>query len=86
MVKLRFLFTLFGDREDCTYTAIDKTHAHLKMLAIFAWATVHEEREIQIEFRPFDPQWKVATQLVKSAKEYSFTAPNLQYFLDSQLN
>jgi len=76
-------YTLFGDRADGTYTQIDRTHAHLNMPATFAWATGHEDREIDIEFRPFDPRWKVATQLPKGNGKYHFTAPNLDYFLDS---
>jgi predicted metalloprotease with PDZ domain len=76
-------YTLFGDRADGTYSQIDRTHAHLNMPATFAWATNHEDRAINIDFRPFNPRWKVATQLVKGSGKYSFTAPNLQYFLDS---
>lgn len=81
--EVTFSYTLFGDRADGTYNQIDRTHAHLNMPATFVWATNHEDREINVEFRPFDPRWKVATQLVKDQGKYSFTAPNLQYFLDS---
>lgn len=81
--EVTLTYTLFGDRADGTYTQIDRTHAHLNMPATFAWATGHEERPIKVEFRPFDPRWKVATQLVKGVGKYSFTAPDLQYFLDS---
>ncbi|MDO6445223.1 hypothetical protein Q4493_05480 [Colwellia sp. 1_MG-2023] len=76
-------YTLFGDRGDGTYNQIDRTHAHLNMPASFVWATNHEERAIKIEFRPFDPRWKVATQLPQAGGTYQFSAPNLQYFLDS---
>ena len=76
-------YTLFGDRADGTYSQIDRTHAHLNMPATFAWATGHEMRKINIEFSPFDPKWKVATQLVKGEGKYAYSAPNLQYFLDS---
>ncbi|WP_286234230.1 M61 family metallopeptidase [Thalassotalea sediminis] len=77
-------YTLFGDRADGTYSQIDRTHAHLNMPATFAWATGHEDRAIRVEFTPFNPRWKVATQLVKEDGEnYVFTAPNLAYFLDS---
>ncbi|MEW6991911.1 M61 family metallopeptidase [Colwelliaceae bacterium 6441] len=81
--EVTFTYTLFGDRADGTYSQIDRTHAHLNMPATFAWATHHEDRNIDIEFRPFNPRWKVATQLVKGKGKYSYTAPNLQYFLDS---
>lgn len=76
-------YTLFGDRADGTYSQIDRTHAHLNMPATFMWATGHEDRAIEIEFRPFDPRWKIATQLIKTANRNAFTAPNLNYFLDS---
>lgn len=81
--EVTLTYTLFGDRADGTYTQIDRTHAHLNMPATFAWATGHEDRAIEIEFRPFDPKWKVATQLPKGNGKYNFTAPNLDYFLDS---
>lgn len=81
--EVTFIYTLFGDRADGTYNQIDRTHAHLNMPATFVWATNHEDRKINVEFRPFDPRWKVATQLVKGQGKYSFSAPDLQYFLDS---
>ena len=76
-------YTLFGDRADGTYTQIDRTHAHLNMPATFIWATGHEDRPIEVKFRPFNPRWKVATQLVKTNNSHAFTAPDLNYFLDS---
>ncbi len=76
-------YTLFGDRADGTYSQIDRSHAHLNMPATFMWATNHQDRAINIDFQPFNPKWKVATQLPKAGGKYSFTAPNLDYFLDS---
>ncbi len=76
-------YTLFGDRADGTYAQIDRTHAHLNMPATFLWASHHEQRPIEVEFRPFDPSWKVATQLIKGQDKYHFSAPNLDYFFDS---
>jgi predicted metalloprotease with PDZ domain len=76
-------YTLFGDRADGTYSQIDRTHAHLNIPATFMWATNHETRPIEVEFAPFDKSWKVATQLQKTSKKYTFTAPNLAYFMDS---
>jgi predicted metalloprotease with PDZ domain len=76
-------YTLFGDRADGTYSQIDRTHAHLNIPATFMWATGHEERAIKVEFEPFNYKWKVATQLQKTADKYTFTAPNLAYFMDS---
>lgn len=76
-------YTLFGDRADGTYSQIDRTHAHLNIPATFMWATGHENRPITVEFEPFSYKWRVATQLQKTADKYTFTAPNLAYFMDS---
>jgi predicted metalloprotease with PDZ domain len=76
-------YTLFGDRADGTYSQIDRTHAHLNIPATFMWATDHEIRPIEVEFVPFNDSWKVATQLQKTSDKYTFTAPNLAYFMDS---
>jgi predicted metalloprotease with PDZ domain len=76
-------YTLFGDRVDGTYTAIDGTHAHLNMPATFMWARGFEGRPIRITFRPVRPDWKVATQLAPTSDPRSFTAPHFQYFMDS---
>lgn len=80
---VRITYTLFGDRADGTYTGIDNTHAHLNMPATFMWARGLEERPIVITFNRPDPGWKIATQLVPTEEASTFTAPHLQYFLDS---
>ena len=81
---VRFRYTLFADRADGTYSAIDLTHAHLNMPATFVWARGLEERPIRITFHPpAGSGWKAATQLVPTDEPMTFTAPNLQYFLDS---
>ena len=76
-------YTLFGDRVDGTYAAIDGTHAHLNMPATFMWARGFGSRPIRITFRPVRPDWKVATQLAPTSDPLSFTAPHFQYFMDS---
>jgi predicted metalloprotease with PDZ domain len=76
-------YTLFGDRVDGTYTAIDATHAHLNMPATFMWARGLESRPVRVAFRPVTPDWKVATQLAPTADSLVFTAPHFQYFMDS---
>jgi predicted metalloprotease with PDZ domain len=80
---VRVTYTLFGDRGDGTYAQIDNTHAHLNAPATFMWARGLEDRPVRVTFRAPDPSWKVATQLVPTDDPYTFTAPNLQYFLDS---
>ncbi|MEZ4897701.1 MAG: PDZ domain-containing protein [Saprospiraceae bacterium] len=78
-----FSYTLFGDRGDGTYSQIDETHAHLNIPATFAFARGLDERPIRIRFDlREDLNWKVATQL-KREEGTVYSAPNLQYFMDS---
>ncbi|MCI0706737.1 MAG: PDZ domain-containing protein [Ignavibacteriae bacterium] len=76
-------YTLFGDHADGTYTGIDSTHAHMNMPATFMWARGFEKRPITITFKKFADSWKYATQLAPTSDPNTFTAPHLQYFLDS---
>jgi predicted metalloprotease with PDZ domain len=76
-------YTLFGDWGDGTYAQVDATHAHLNMPATFLWAPGYEGKPIRVRFRPFDPKWKIATQLPAAKAANTFWAPNLQYFMDS---
>lgn len=76
-------YTLYADRAGGTYSGIDLTHAHLNMPATFMWARGFDDRAINISFNPPVDNWKVATQLAPTNDAYVFTAPNLQYFLDS---
>ncbi|MGB1241257.1 MAG: M61 family metallopeptidase [Chitinophagales bacterium] len=77
-------YTLFADRADGTYSEVDDTHAHLNMPATFMWAKDLDKYPITIQFhKPEGSNWKVATQLQKTATPFVFFAPNLQYFLDS---
>lgn len=80
---VRLTYTLFGDRGDGTYAQIDATHAHLNTPAAFMWARGLEKRPVRVTFRPADPKWKVATQLAPTGDPYTFTARDLQYFMDS---
>lgn len=77
-------YTLFGDRVDGTYLAVDSTHAHFNMPAVFMWAKGLELRPITVRFdRPAGTTWRVATQLLPGADPLTWTAPNLQYLMDS---
>jgi predicted metalloprotease with PDZ domain len=80
---VRLSYTLFGDRADGTYTAIDETHAHLNMPATFMWARGLEDAPIRIRFEALRPDWEIATQLFPTSDNAVFTAPDLPYFLDS---
>jgi len=76
-------YTLYADRAGGTYSGIDLTHAHLNMPATFMWARGFDDRPVVVTFRPEDESWKVATQLAPTDDAFVFSAPNLQYFMDS---
>ena len=77
-------YTLFADRGGGTYAQVDPTHAHLNMPATFMWARGLGDRPIEITFAPPDGTiWRAATQLFPTDRAMSFTAPNLQYLMDS---
>lgn len=81
---LRVSYRLFADRVDGTYAAVDGTHAHLNIPAAFAFAPSLADTPIRVRFtQPPGRTWKVATQLFPTDDPLTFTAPNLQYFMDS---
>ena len=81
---VRVVYKIFGDTPNGTYLGIDTTHAHLQMPAAFMWAAGHESRPMRITFQPpSGSKWKVGTQLFATSDPNTFTAPNLQYFMDS---
>ena len=81
---VRIVYKIFGDYANGTFFGVDTTHAHLNMPAAFMWATGHENQPIRISFTvPADSKWKIGTQLFTTNDPTTFTAPNMQYFMDS---
>jgi len=81
---VRLTYTLYADLADGTYSQVDVTHAHLDMPATFLWIRGLESWPMSVSFSvPPDSRWKVATQLYPTDNPYRYTAPNLQYFMDS---
>jgi predicted metalloprotease with PDZ domain len=81
---VRVSYRVFGDRVDGTYLGIDTTHAHLNMPAVLMWAPGFEERPVTVRFdAPPGSGWRVGTQLMPGPDPFTFTAPNLQYLIDS---
>ncbi len=83
-------YKVFGDRVDGTYLAIDTTHVHMNMPAAIMWARGLDDRPATVTLSPPDPGvarrgWTVATQLHAGSTPLEFTAPNLQYLIDSPL-
>ncbi|RDC64843.1 M61 family metallopeptidase [Adhaeribacter pallidiroseus] len=80
---VKITYTLFGDRADGTYNGIDEQHAHLNMPATVMYASGFETSPVTVNFSiPAGKNWTIATQL-KSVNETTFTAPDLQYLMDS---
>ena len=77
-------YRVFGDRIDGTYLSVDATHAHINMPAAHAVGRRARPPPIEVRFEPPPGSgWRVATQLFPGADEFTFTAPNLQYLMDS---
>jgi predicted metalloprotease with PDZ domain len=81
---VRMVYKVFGNRVDGTYLGIDATHAHMNMPATLMWARGLDMRPARITFSaPASLGWKAATQLFPTTDPWTFTAPNLQYLMDS---
>jgi predicted metalloprotease with PDZ domain len=81
---VRVAYRVFGDRVDGTYLSVDTTHAHINMPSAIMWARGFEMRPIIVRFDPpAGSGWRVATQLLPGTDPLTFTAPNLQYLMDS---
>jgi predicted metalloprotease with PDZ domain len=77
-------YKVYGDRVDGTYLGIDTTHAHINMPAAVMWARGLDDRPATVTFvQPAGMKWQVATQLHPGSSPLEFTAPNLQYLMDS---
>ncbi|MSO56534.1 MAG: M61 family peptidase [Acidobacteria bacterium] len=82
---VRVRYRVYGDRTDGTFLAIDPTHAHINIPAALMWARGLESRSVRVTFEaPVGAAWKVATQLHPTDDPRTFTAANLQHFVDSQ--
>ena len=78
------VYKVFGNRVDGTYLGIDASHAHMNMPATLMWARGLDMRPVRVSFvPPAGSTWKLATQLFPTSDPWTFTAPNLQYLMDS---
>jgi len=81
---VRVRYGVRGNRVDGTYLGVDGTHAHINMPAALLWVRGLERRPVRVSFQqPASMNWRVATQLLPTAMPLTFTAPNLQYLMDS---
>lgn len=77
-------YTLYGNYADGTYAGIDPGSIHLNMPASFMWMKGMDNAPITISFDlPKENKGIYATQLVPTGDPNTFTAPGLQYFMDS---
>ncbi len=77
-------YTLYGNYADGTYAGIDPESIHLNMPASFMWMKGMDAAPIEISFiLPKENKGVYATQLVPGKDANTFTAPGLQYFMDS---
>lgn len=77
-------YKLFGNKVDGTFIAIDTSHAHINFPATVLWAQDLDAAPIRVTFKlPPTLDWQIATQLYPTADPETFTAPNLQYLMDS---
>ena len=81
---VRIAYKVFGNHVDGTYLAVDDSHAHMNMPATLMWARGFDMRPVRVTFLPpANSTWKPATQLFPTSDPWTFTAPNLQYLMDS---
>jgi predicted metalloprotease with PDZ domain len=77
-------YTLYANHADGTYAGIDAGSVHLNMPATFMWVKELEKAPITVAFNlPKTNSWTIATQLKTTGETNVFTAPDLQYFMDS---
>ncbi|MEO7530950.1 MAG: PDZ domain-containing protein [Sediminibacterium sp.] len=77
-------YTLYGNYADGTYVGIDPESIHLNMPACFMWMKGLDKAPITISFNiPKENKGVIATQLAATKDPNTFTAPGLQYFMDS---
>jgi predicted metalloprotease with PDZ domain len=79
---VRITYSVFGDRTDGTYLGIDNTHAHMNIPATFMFAPAMSGAPVRLKILP-RPGWRIATQLAPTSDSMLFTAPNMQWFMDS---
>ena len=78
--RSRFSYTVFADRADGTYAAVDAERALLNLPAVLAVVPALGNRQVRIRF---GGTGAIATQLEPAGGDRWYAAPNLQYLLDS---
>lgn len=79
---VRITYSVFGDRTDGTYLGIDRSHAHMNIPATFMFVRRMSEAPVRLKIFP-RAGWRIATQLLPTSDSAVFTAPTMQWFMDS---
>ncbi|MEO8575391.1 MAG: PDZ domain-containing protein [Gemmatimonadales bacterium] len=79
---VKLTYNIWGDRTDGTYLQVDHAHAHMNIPATFMFARGMSTVPIRLKIAA-PAGWRVATQLVPTSDPFVFTAPNMQWFMDS---
>ncbi|MCE7039435.1 M61 family metallopeptidase [Dyadobacter sp. CY312] len=83
---VKIQYTLYANHPDGTYAGIDDTSIMLNAPATFMWVKGLEKAPIDVQFNlPTAKKWKIATQLKPGATANEFSAPDLQYLMDSPI-
>jgi predicted metalloprotease with PDZ domain len=88
---VRITYKIYGNHVDGTYLAVDASHAHMNVPATLMWARGLDMRPARVTLTQppatagTTGSWKVATQLFPTSDPLTFTAPNLQYLMDSPI-
>jgi predicted metalloprotease with PDZ domain len=81
-VKMQYI--LYANHPEGTYAGIDPGGVHLNIPAAFMWVKGLEKAPFEVKFLlPSIKNWTIATQLFPTKDAHTFTAPDLQYFMDS---
>lgn len=81
--SVTLVYTLYGNYADGTYCGIDVSSIHLNMPAAFMWVEELQHTPIEVTFHIPDPSFTIATQLKPGSNRFTFSAPDLQYLMDS---
>src|SRR5207247_9617039 len=75
---------LRGQALASTYAALETRHVRIKMPWAIMWGRGVDDRPETVTVEPLaGMRWQIATQLHPGSTPYEFTAPNLQYLMDS---
>ncbi|HEV7383156.1 MAG TPA: PDZ domain-containing protein [Dyadobacter sp.] len=81
---VKIQYTLFTNHPDGTYAGIDGTSMQLNAPATYLWVKGLEKAPVDVKFHiPSGKNWQIATQLKPSSDATKFSAPDLQYLMDS---